>query len=75
MTFKPYDEVMEILRATHDGDDLSPHDLKLTELAVNGFLNEHGEAAFKAMHDKVRFGYQKAEPLDHATPRAEGRSA
>lgn len=75
MTFQPYDEVLEILRATHDGDDLSPHDLKLTELAVNGFLNERGEAAFKVLHDKVRSGYQKAEQHDHVAMRAEGRSA
>src|SRR5579864_370099 len=33
----------DILRATKDGEELSPPDLKLLELAVNGFLNETGE--------------------------------
>ena len=57
----PYDDVLEILRATHDGDDLSPIDLKLTELAVNGFLSEKGEEAFRRLLENVRAGYQKPE--------------
>jgi hypothetical protein len=40
----------EILRATKDGDDLAPPDLKLVELAVNGYLNEAGNAAFMELH-------------------------
>lgn len=40
----------EILRATHDGDDLAPPDLKIVELAVNGFLNERGKALFLELH-------------------------
>lgn len=40
----------EILRATKDGEELAPPDLKLVELAVNGFLNEAGETAFMELH-------------------------
>jgi hypothetical protein len=40
----------EILRATHDGEELAPPDLKLLELAVNGYLNGAGEAAFMELH-------------------------
>jgi hypothetical protein len=40
----------DILRATKDGEELAPPDLKLIELAVNGQLNEAGEAAFMELH-------------------------
>jgi hypothetical protein len=40
----------EILRATKDGEELAPPDLKLIELAVNDQLNEVGEAAFMELH-------------------------
>ena len=40
----------DILSATKDGDELAPPDLKLVELAVNGFLNEAGKAAFMELH-------------------------
>jgi hypothetical protein len=40
----------DILRATKDGDELAPLDLKLLELAVNGVLNEAGKAAFMELH-------------------------
>ena len=40
----------EVLRATHDGDDRAPPDLKLIELAVNGLLNERGKALFLELH-------------------------
>ena len=46
----------EILRATRDGDDLSPRDLKLVELMVNGECNESGEAAFDVLHKRVMDG-------------------
>ncbi len=44
------DQACEILRATHDGEDLAPPDLKLLELAVNGFLNAAGEEAFAQLY-------------------------
>ena len=40
----------DILRATKDGEELAPPDLKLVELAVNGHLNTTGEAAFMDLH-------------------------
>lgn len=40
----------EILRATKDGEELAPPDLKIVELAVNGFLNNAGEAIFMGLH-------------------------
>ena len=48
------DAALEILRKTEDGDKLSAIDLKLLEAAVNGFVDEDGEAAFFAMLDRVR---------------------
>ena len=45
-----------VLQRTHDGDDLHPTDLKLTELAVNGFLNEKGAKAFDTLYRKVQAG-------------------
>ena len=53
------DMACDILRSTNDGDDLDPADLKLVELAVNGFLNEEGEAAFKKLHVSAQAGYTK----------------
>ena len=46
-------KAIEILQHTHDGDDLAPQHLKLVELAVNGFLNETGVAAFDDLHARV----------------------
>jgi hypothetical protein len=40
----------EILRATKDGEELAPPDLKIVELAVNGLLNKAGEAIFMELH-------------------------
>ena len=48
----------EVLHATNDGDDLAPMDLKLVELAVNGFLNEAGWEAFRKLNDRVNQGYK-----------------
>ena len=63
------DEAIEILQATNDGDDLAPEDLKLLELAVNGFLNEAGDVAFRALVAKVREGYQRPwfHGIEHLT--------
>ena len=41
---------IDILRATNDGNDLSPVELKLTELAANGNLSETGKAALDELH-------------------------
>jgi len=47
------DKALEILKATHDGDHLSPPHLKLLELAVNGFLNEQGKRAFEELYQNA----------------------
>jgi len=41
---------ISILRTTNDGDRLAPQDLKLVELAVNGMLDDSGEALFQALY-------------------------
>lgn len=65
---------IEIIAATHDGDDLAPHHLKLVEMAVNGFLNEQGEVAFYELVEQVRAGYQKPwfHGIEHLTIDHEG---
>lgn len=52
-----HEVALEILRATKDGDELSPKDLKLVELTVNGMVNAAGRAEFFALLDRVRAGY------------------
>ena len=47
------------MQATNDGDDLDPRHLKLLENAVNGFLNELGEAAFEELYQSALKGYKK----------------
>jgi hypothetical protein len=44
------DLACEIIAATKDGAELAPPDLKLVELAVNGFLNRDCEAKFMELH-------------------------
>jgi len=56
---KQADMAIDILRATNDGDDLDPLDLKLLEMAVNGFLTAKGETAFRELHASIQAGYQK----------------
>ena len=53
-------KAIEILRITNDGDDLTPHHLKLVEAAVNGALTEAGEQAFQSLYEQcIGPGYQK----------------
>jgi hypothetical protein len=47
------DKACEILKKTGDGDLLDPSDLKLTEYAVNGFLNEEGREVFEKLYRRV----------------------
>jgi len=50
----------QIIEKTNDGQDLSPEHLKLTEMAVNGFLNEKGKQWFLELHKQVtETGYVK----------------
>lgn len=53
------DRACAILKATNDGDELDPSDLKLLENAVNGFLNERGKVAFETLYQNVLSGYKK----------------
>jgi hypothetical protein len=60
---KPKDTIMtnidiaiDILRASNDGNRLEPCDLKLVELATNGYLNETGEAALMQLRAQVQDG-------------------
>ena len=63
------DLACEILHETNDGNDLSPGDLKLVELAVNGFLNDKGWEKFKELHRQVKGGYKKPwfHGIEHLT--------
>ena len=65
MTEPITDQAIEIIAATRDGEDLDPQHLKLVELAVNGFLNETGKAAFQELLANVHSGYVK--PWFHGT--------
>ena len=54
------DKACEILKKTHDGDNLSPNHLKLLENAINGFLNENGLKVFNELYKKIiKDGYTK----------------
>jgi hypothetical protein len=50
---------LEILRATRDGDDLAPEHLVLLQGAVNGHLNDKGQAVFQELVANVRSRYVK----------------
>lgn len=57
---KPIEMAIDILRRTHDGEDLDPMHLRLVETAVNGWLSEAGEVAFYELHAQVAAGtYRK----------------
>jgi len=70
------DMACDILRQTSDGDDLSPQDLKLVEIVVNGFANETGESLFRDLHQRVINGQYRPEWLqgvEHLTRDHGGR--
>lgn len=56
-----YDEAIFILQNTEDGNQLSQADLRLVELAVNGFLSDLGVEKFLELHRKIE-EEQKADP-------------
>ncbi len=49
-------KALDIIEHTNDGDDLSPPHLKLTEMAVNGFLSENGIKLFDELYKQVMTG-------------------
>lgn len=68
------DQAIEILRATCDGEDLSPEHLKLLETAVNGWLSEASEVAFAELYANVQRGYVRPwyHGIEHLTKDHEG---
>lgn len=68
------DTAIEILQATHDGDDLDPMHLKLVEAAVNGMLTQTGRHHFEELLQQVRKGYVKPwfHGVEHVTRNHEG---
>ncbi|MBC8740455.1 hypothetical protein F6X40_27855 [Paraburkholderia sp. UCT31] len=50
------DKSIEILELSDDGDNLTPNDLSLVQLAVNEQLNEAGVAAFEKLYADVVSG-------------------
>ena len=53
------DKVCAILEKTNDGNALTPQHLKLTQNAVNGFLNEKGLEALDELYRTVIDGKYK----------------
>jgi hypothetical protein len=49
-----YDAIrhVKILQKTNDGNDLTPKDLKIVEMAVNGHLNDEGWKYFDDLYKK-----------------------
>lgn len=67
----------EILRATKDGNDLSPKDLWIIQESVNGNLNDKGWEYFADLHKRVTSGhYDKLKEylfgVEHITKDHEG---
>jgi len=54
---------VDILRATRDGNDLSPRDLRLVELAANNLLSVQGAVRLQDLHDRVLLGTYRPEWL------------
>ena len=69
------EKAIEILNKSNDGNDLDPAELKIVEMAVNGFLNEDGIESFNQLHESVRSGnYHKPYlcGIEHLTRDHEG---
>ena len=56
------DKVIAIIEKTNDGNDLTPQDLKLTELAVNGFLNDKGKQKIDEIYQAAISGQYQRPP-------------
>jgi hypothetical protein len=70
------DKACEILKKTNDGDLLDPQDLKITEYAVNGYLNESGREVFDKLYQRVVVDGAYVKPylhdIEHITRDHEG---
>ena len=70
-----FDKAIAIIHNTQDGNLLCPTHLKLTEMAVNGFLNDRGIEAFNKLYEEVISGEYKQPFLhgvEHMTQDHEG---
>ncbi|MBN3869540.1 hypothetical protein [Nostoc sp. JL33] len=65
---------IQILQLTNDGDDLSPNQLSLLELAANNHLSELGQQAFNDLYQNILVGdYQEYfHSIEHLTVDHEG---
>jgi len=59
------DKACAILKKTNDGDLLDPSDLKITEYAVNGHLNEAGREVFEKLYQRVVIDESYTKPYLH----------
>ncbi|MEK6921890.1 MAG: hypothetical protein AABX82_08425 [Nanoarchaeota archaeon] len=57
-------KAITILEKTNDGNDLSPQDLSLLEVAVNGRLTESGQVSFENLYNRVLKGTYKPQWLN-----------
>lgn len=64
---KAIDKCLKIIELTNDGDKLSPNQLGLTELAVNGRLNELGLKKLDELYNKVINNEDYTEWLNNIT--------
>jgi hypothetical protein len=46
-------QAIDILRLSHDGDDLSEFELRILELACNDRLNDKGKAYLAALRERL----------------------
>lgn len=70
-----FDEASGILRATNDGDDLSPEDLGLVQYVVNNGVESYPvRVAWDDLQARVHAGYQKPwlHGIEHLTRDHEG---
>ncbi len=69
------EKAIAIISLTHDGNDLSPEHLHLTECAVNGFLSDEGWRVFESIYEEVingRYRQPWLQGIEHLTVDHEG---
>lgn len=68
------EKACDILRLTNDGDNLSSHDLRFIEIAVNNGLNEKGITYLNELLEKANKGYERPYHygVEHITKDVEG---
>jgi len=70
------DKACAILKKTQDGDMLDPQELKIIELAVNGYLTQNGLDVFEKLYQRVVVDETYVKPylhdIEHITRDHEG---